>query len=52
MNIEMALRSKVGNIAGKVHTGKSRNDQVATDLKMWIKEKLSYLYTFYFNREN
>ena len=40
MNIEMALKSKVGDIAGKVHTGKSRNDQVATDLKMWIKEKL------------
>jgi len=41
MNIEMALRLKVGDIAGKVHTGKSRNDQVATDLKMWIKEKLN-----------
>ena len=40
MNIEMALKSKVGEIAGKIHTGKSRNDQVATDLKMWIKEKL------------
>ena len=40
MNIEMALKSKVGDIAGKVHTGKSRNDQVSTDLKMWIKEKL------------
>ena len=40
MNIEMALKSKVGDIAGKLHTGKSRNDQVATDLKMWIKEKL------------
>ncbi|MAI29408.1 MAG: argininosuccinate lyase [Rickettsiales bacterium] len=40
MNIEMALKRKVGDIAGKVHTGKSRNDQVATDLKMWIKEKL------------
>ena len=40
MNIEMALKKKVGEIAGKVHTGKSRNDQVATDLKMWIKEKL------------
>ena len=40
MNIEMALRTKVGDIAGKVHTGKSRNDQVATDLKMWVKEKL------------
>ncbi len=41
MNIEMALRSKVGDIAGKVHTGKSRNDQVATDLKMWVKDKLN-----------
>ena len=40
MNIEMALKSKVGEIAGKIHTGKSRNDQVATDLKMWIREKL------------
>tara|TARA_B100000035_G_scaffold120626_1_gene102460 strand:- start:3416 stop:4804 length:1389 start_codon:yes stop_codon:yes gene_type:complete len=40
MNIEMALKKKVGDIAGKIHTGKSRNDQVATDLKMWIKEKL------------
>ncbi|MAZ46543.1 MAG: argininosuccinate lyase [Rickettsiales bacterium] len=40
MNIEMALRVKVGDIAGKVHTGKSRNDQVATDFKMWVKEKL------------
>ena len=40
MNIEMALKSKVGDIAGKIHTGKSRNDQVATDLKMWIREKL------------
>ena len=28
MNIEMALKSKVGEIAGKIHTGKSRNDQV------------------------
>ena len=41
MNIEMALKSKVGEIAGKIHTGKSRNDQVATDLKMWIREKLN-----------
>ena len=41
MNIEMALKSKVGEIAGKIHTGKSRNDQVATDLKLWIREKLN-----------
>ena len=40
MNIEMALKEKVGRLAGKIHTGKSRNDQVATDLKLWIKDKL------------
>ncbi|MEE2695319.1 MAG: argininosuccinate lyase [Pseudomonadota bacterium] len=40
MNIEMALKKKIGKLAGKIHTGKSRNDQVATDLKLWVKEKL------------
>ena len=40
MNIEMALKEKIGNLAGKIHTGKSRNDQVATDLKLWIREKI------------
>ncbi len=39
MNIETALKKKIGNIAGKIHTGRSRNDQVTTDLKLWIKEK-------------
>ena len=34
----MALKEKVGEIAGKIHTGKSRNDQVTTDLKIWIRE--------------
>ena len=40
MNIEMALKKKIGRLAGKIHTGKSRNDQVATDLRLWVKEKL------------
>ena len=39
MNIEMALKEEVGDIAGKLHTGKSRNDQVTTDLKLWVKQK-------------
>tara|TARA_B100000989_G_scaffold134949_1_gene100268 strand:+ start:186 stop:1577 length:1392 start_codon:yes stop_codon:yes gene_type:complete len=39
MNIEMALKKEVGDIAGKLHTGKSRNDQVTTDLKLWVKQK-------------
>ena len=40
MNIEMALKKRVGRLAGKLHTGKSRNDQVATDVKLWTKEKI------------
>ncbi len=40
MNVEMELKKRIGRLAGKLHTGKSRNDQVATDVKLWIKEKL------------
>jgi argininosuccinate lyase len=36
--VESALREKVGALAGKLHTGRSRNDQVATDLKLWVKK--------------
>ena len=45
MNIEMALKEKIGSLSGKIHTGKSRNDQVVTDLKLWTKEKLNSLVT-------
>ncbi len=43
MNIEMLLTKKIGKIAGKIHTGKSRNDQVATDFKMWTKDSLKII---------
>ncbi|MAZ07471.1 MAG: argininosuccinate lyase [Rickettsiales bacterium] len=43
MNIEMLLKEKVGDLAGKIHTGKSRNDQVVTDFKMWIRDKSTTL---------
>jgi len=36
--VESKLREKVGALAGKLHTGRSRNDQVATDLKLWLKK--------------
>ncbi|HEY0142889.1 MAG TPA: argininosuccinate lyase [Thermoanaerobaculia bacterium] len=36
--VESSLREKVGALAGKLHTGRSRNDQVATDLKLWLKK--------------
>jgi argininosuccinate lyase len=37
MNIEALLYDKIGNLAGKLHTARSRNDQVVTDFKIWIK---------------
>jgi argininosuccinate lyase len=38
--VESRLREKVGPLAGKLHTGRSRNDQVATDLRLWLLEAL------------
>ena len=37
MNIESLLFKKIGKVAGKLHTARSRNDQVVTDLKLWIR---------------
>jgi argininosuccinate lyase len=36
--VEAKLRETLGPLAGKLHTGRSRNDQVATDLKLWLKK--------------
>lgn len=40
MNIEALLTKKIGPVAGKIHTGRSRNDQVATDFHLYVKERL------------
>jgi argininosuccinate lyase len=40
MNIETLLKEKIGPVAGKLHTGRSRNDQVATDIRLWLKDEL------------
>ena len=40
MNIEALLTKKIGSVAGKLHTGRSRNDQVATDFHLYVKERL------------
>ncbi len=37
LNLEAALADRIGSVAGKLHTGRSRNDQVATDLRLWTK---------------
>jgi argininosuccinate lyase len=41
LNIEMALTDRVGPVAGKLHTGRSRNDQVALDMRLWLKRRLT-----------
>jgi len=43
MAVESWLRQEVGDVAGKVHTGRSRNDQVATDLKLWCRDAVGRL---------
>lgn len=40
MNIEALLTKEIGPVAGKLHTGRSRNDQVATDFHLYLKERL------------
>jgi len=39
MNIESRLREKIGDAAGRLHTARSRNDQVALDFRLWVKEQ-------------
>lgn len=38
LNIETFLHNEIGPVAGKLHTGRSRNDQVATDMHLYLKE--------------
>ncbi|HEX4335120.1 MAG TPA: argininosuccinate lyase [Polyangiaceae bacterium] len=40
MNVEARLSELVGPVGGKLHTGRSRNDQVATDLRLWTRRKI------------
>lgn len=45
MNIESRLKEIIGDAAGKLHTARSRNDQVATDFKLWVREACDALIT-------
>nr|WP_027882237.1 argininosuccinate lyase [Meiothermus rufus] len=40
MNLEARLTELVGPVGGKLHTARSRNDQVATDLRLWLRQEL------------
>ena len=43
MNIEAALVERVGEVGKKVHTGRSRNDQVATDLRLFLRAETGHI---------
>ena len=40
MNIEAALTARIGDVGKKLHTGRSRNDQVATDIRLWLRDEI------------
>ena len=40
MNVEARLRDLIGPAAGRLHTARSRNDQVATDFRLWVRDQL------------
>jgi len=40
MNIEAGLFEKIGDVAGKLHTARSRNDQIALDMRLFVKEEI------------
>lgn len=41
MNVEARMTELVGPVGGKLHTARSRNDQVCTDLRLWLREELN-----------
>lgn len=41
--VEGLLRERIGAVAGKLHTARSRNDQVATDVRLWLKDETAAL---------
>ncbi len=40
MNIERALTERIGDAGKRLHTGRSRNDQVATDVRLWLRDAI------------
>ncbi|MBB1125615.1 argininosuccinate lyase [Thiospirillum jenense] len=45
MNIEAALTAEIGDAGKRLHTGRSRNDQVATDVRLWLRDEIDAIGT-------
>ena len=44
MNVESRLAEMIGPAAGRLHTARSRNDQVATDFRLWVRDRIDDIY--------
>ncbi len=49
--VERRLGQLIGDVAGKLHTGRSRNDQVATDIRLWLRETCEFIDTLLINTQ-
>lgn len=43
MNIEARLTERIGDVGGKLHTGRSRNDQVAVDIRLYLRDEIDII---------
>lgn len=43
MNVEHLLTQKIGDAGKRLHTGRSRNDQVATDIRLWLRDAIDFI---------
>ncbi|MEN6356832.1 MAG: argininosuccinate lyase [Armatimonadota bacterium] len=43
MNVEKLLFEKIGEVAGRLHTARSRNDQVCTDIRLFLKDEIKHI---------
>ncbi|MDY0213018.1 MAG: argininosuccinate lyase [Desulfuromonadaceae bacterium] len=46
MNIEARLIERIGSVGGKLHTGRSRNDQVAVDIRLYLRDELGAIIAY------
>ncbi|OEU70337.1 MAG: argininosuccinate lyase, partial [Desulfuromonadales bacterium C00003093] len=46
MNIEARLIERIGAVGGKLHTGRSRNDQVAVDIRLYLRDEIDTIHSY------
>lgn len=46
MNVEARLTERIGSVGGKLHTGRSRNDQVAVDIRLYLRDEIDLITSY------